>query len=171
MRGQRSRRRLVATLVGTACITGLMAVAASPPAQASEDTVVTQSFSADSGDSCRYGLSRGTLGWHLPPLGGAPAIVDIDGSVVDRPLTTGPSICPDDRRFTTVTFTALSGRTVLETAVVRADNSVERIDLQLGRDTYPTPMDRVVVQVCRSSPRGTPPAYCGTAQVYDAPLS
>jgi hypothetical protein len=148
-----------------------MAVAAAPPAQAARDTIVTQPFSADSGDACRYGLSRGTLGWHLPPLGGAPAIVDIDGSVVDRPLTTGPSICPDDRRFTSVTFTAWSGRTVLATAVVRADNSVERVDLQLGRETYPTPMDRLVVQVCRHSPIGTPPETCGAAQVYAAPLS
>jgi hypothetical protein len=171
MKTPRSRRRLLATFVGTTCTAGLMAVAASPPAQALQDTIVTQPYSADSGDSCQYGLSRGLLGWHTPPLGGPPAIVDVEGSVVDRPLATGPSICPDDRRFTSVTFTALSGRTVLDTAVVRADNGVERVDLQLGRDTSPVRVDRVVVQVCRSSGAGTPRVYCGTAQVYNAPRS
>jgi hypothetical protein len=171
MNGPRSLRRLAARFIGAACTAGLIVVAISPPARALQDTVVEQPFFADSGDSCQYGLSRGMLGWHLPPLGGLPAIVDVDGSVADRPLTTGPSICPDDRRFTSVTFTALSGRTVLESALVRADNDVERVELRLGRDTYPARMDRVVVQVCRSSPVGTPPTYCGTAQVYRAPLS
>jgi hypothetical protein len=169
MKGLRPRRRALATVIGTTCAAGLLAVAVAPPAQA--DTVVRQPFSVDSGDSCQYGLSRGELGWHLRPLDGLPVAVEIDGSVVDRPLSTGPSLCPDDRRFTVVTFTAFVGRTVLDSRAVRADNGVERVDVEIGRDSYPARIERLVVQVCRRSPLGTPFDYCGAAQVYNAPIS
>src|SRR5687768_5987261 len=55
------------------------ALAGEPPG-----AVVVQPFAADSGDPCPMGLTRGSLGWHLAPLGGVRA-VDIRGVVVDRP--------------------------------------------------------------------------------------
>lgn len=157
---------LVATLAGGA----LAGPAAASPAAA--DRVATapaaaQDFKADSGDRCRYGHTTGSLAWRAPRPS-VHSVVDVKGIVVDRPTPTDPGVgCADDGAFTAAGFVAYAGRMVVDSAVVRVDNSSAEIVLTLGVNGTATPIiDRVVVQVCRYSTTPIGISYCGSPQTY-----
>jgi hypothetical protein len=170
-------RRLPAAviMVGAAfaaTVTGLVTPAAASAAEV-PDTVVDQPFAADSGDACPLGRTKGVLGWHLRPLGGGPTAVDVTGILLDQPLSGDVSIpeCADDGRFSTVTFTALAGGTVVDTGSGRVDNGTVRLAFRLAAEVRAIPIDQVVVQVCRVNLDPAPFEYCGPKQVYRAPIA
>ena len=168
------RTAAVATLLSVVATAGLTSLSATALAATKSNVapVVTQEFFADSGDRCVYGQVRGVLGWHLPPVGGPPSAVDASGVLVDRP--TGPITtpeCTDDRRFSVVTLSAYSGGSVIDTEVVRADNGQQRFALTLVGEIRRAPIDMVVVYVCRHSLATGRPDYCGSRQVFRAPIS
>jgi hypothetical protein len=129
-------------------------------------------FVADSGDSCPYGVTRGSIDWIF--AGGRPRFVigaDVVGSLLDRPVPTQPSLpCADDRRFSVGTFTAFftGGRSQAE--AIRVDNGTVPFRFRLGGNAVNADLERIVIQVCRHpvSQIG-PPSYCGPTQVYLAP--
>src|SRR5690349_1780043 len=55
--------------VALAALVGMFA----PAAPAYADVTVAQAFAADSGDSCRYGVTEGTLTWRFLPSPTPPA--------------------------------------------------------------------------------------------------
>ncbi|WP_204011944.1 hypothetical protein [Virgisporangium aurantiacum] len=141
-------------------------------AAAAQDTVVQQPFAADSGDACPHGRTKGLLGWHLPPLGGGPVVADVTGILVDQPVSGDVSTpeCADDFRFSTVTFTAIAGARVVDTESARVDNGTVRFAFRLAAVTA-TPIDLVVVQVCRVNLDPAPFTFCGPKQQYRAPIA
>ena len=149
------------------------------PAGAAEEIVVGQPFSADSGDTCLYGSTRGELAWDATLLPTTVSAVAVKAVVVDRPTVDDPGIaCPDDRRYTVATFTASGGKTVVDNEAVRVDNGrVEVAFILADPGTKALPIDLVVVQVCRVSPLiVTDPTgallydYCGKPQEYRLPI-
>lgn len=141
-------------------------VTATVPADASaQDVVVGQRYSADSGDKCPMGSTKGTLGWQL----GTPRAVGVTGAVADRPVPNDPDqACGDDGRYTTATFTAYTEGTAVASIIQRADNGQRDISFSL---ISRHPIDLVVVQVCRISVPAGPAGYCGTPQRYPAPVT
>jgi len=129
------------------------------PAPAQADT----RFHADSGDSCRYGVTEGVLASRY-------ATVAVTGTLIDRPLPTVPTLCRDDGFYSTATFTAYYGSRVVDQQAVRANNSLVRFDFVLGQNSTVGRIDRVVVQVCRSPVNTLPPTYCGMPAEYRAPF-
>jgi hypothetical protein len=131
---------------------------------------ITQSFHADSGDSCRYGVTDGTLGWRTgtSPL---PFIaVDVRGTLTDRPSPSDPSTaCRDDGFYSTATFVAYSRTVAIDRQSRRADNAVVSFAFTLGSSSTTSRVDRVVIQVCRSPVNTLPPGYCGRPAEYLAP--
>jgi hypothetical protein len=175
MNGTQVRRlRAAVIMVGAAfaaMVTGLVTPASASAAEG-PDTVVDQPFAADSGDACPLGRAKGLLGWHLRPLGGGPIAVDVTGILVDQP-SGDVSIpeCVDDGRFSTVTFTAYLGQTVVDTGSARVDNGTVRLGFRLAAEVRATPIDQVVVQVCRVNLDPAPFEYCGPKQRYRAPIA
>jgi hypothetical protein len=168
----RSKGRAAAMLL---CLAAAGSTAFSATALASTqapDLTAEQPFAADSGDSCRYGQVKGTLGWRLPPVGGPPTAVEVGGVLSDRPTApiTTPE-CGDDRRYSTVSVSAYAGGVQVDTESVRADNSMRRFALLLSNEVSRGPIELVVVQVCRQSLPAGPFDYCGARQVYRAPVS
>jgi hypothetical protein len=148
---------------------GVMAgtVFAAPAAHADS---VTHTFAADSGDSCRFGVTRGTMSW-ISRGAFAATTVAVAGSLVDRPVANDPSNC-NDPRYSSVTFTAYRGTAVVDTELRRVDNAQVdfRFELTSTIWTVITPIDRVVVQVCRHAPPDIRvPDYCGRAIEYRQP--
>jgi len=129
------------------------------PAPAQADT----SFYADSGDSCRYGVTEGVLA-------SAYATVPVKGTLIDRPLPTVPTLCRDDGFYSIATFTAYFGSRVVDQQAVRANNSIVRFSFVLGQNSTVGRIDRVTVQVCRSPINTLPPTYCGKPAEYRAPF-
>jgi hypothetical protein len=162
-----SRTLRTLTLLAAAAISAAVAVAS--PAHA--DAIVTQPFAADSGDTCRFGVTTGTLTWIA--RGPLPVtVVSVAGSLTDRPLPTDPSTACRDPRYSSATFTAYRGTAVVDREQVRVDNGqlTFRFDLT-STLTVITPIDRVVVQVCRHAPPGMfLPDYCGKAVEYRLPI-
>jgi hypothetical protein len=158
-----------------AAAAGLVITAAAPASAAATaaDTVVEQTFAADSGDACPHGRTKGVLGWHLPPLGGGPTVADVTGVLLDQPVSGDVSIpeCGDDFRFSVVTFTALAGGRTVDTESARVDNGTVRFAFRLGADVRPVPIDTVVVVVCRVNLDPAPFTFCGAKQVYRAPIA
>jgi hypothetical protein len=150
---------VISACAGLGLVTGMVS--------ASADTIVTQPFAADSGDSC--GQASGKLGWHTGPIIGNKSMVDVSGTLVDRPLLTDPSLLCRDDRISVVTFTAFNGKTVVDTDAAKADNERATFTLQLSAGLG-TPIDRVVVQVCRRSASGAVVDYCGKAAEYKMPV-
>jgi hypothetical protein len=165
----------VAIMVGSAFVAMVIGLVAPASAYAGEapDTIVNQPFAADSGDACPRGQTKGLLGWHLRPLGGGPIAVDVTGILLDRPLSGDVSIpeCADDGRFSTVTFTAFAGATVVDTESARVDNGTVRLGFRLAAEVRAIPIDQVVVQVCRVNLDPAPFEYCGPKQQYRAPIA
>jgi hypothetical protein len=154
----RPSARLVA--IAAAAVAGLTLTAA--PAQAAPTT----DFYADSGDRCLYGVAKGTFDWNPPSL--LPAIA-ATGSVLDRPAPFDVTLCADDLMYTVVTFSAYSGKALVDTEAAKADNGVAEFKLwpSGGRSV----IDTVVVQVCRHStvPTFAPVDYCGKPVTYVRP--
>lgn len=144
----------------------LAGVIAAPTAAVASHPSLQQRFRADSGDRCQYGYTEGVLAWravHPPEL---PA-VDIAGVVVDRPLANQPSICPDDLRYTIAYFTGYVRDVAVDRQARRVDNGSLDFRLALGlNSTTARPLDRVVVEVCRTPTITDPPVYCGKPQTY-----
>jgi hypothetical protein len=154
-------------LVLLGLLTAATAIGAGPAY--AEGSAVTHAFAADSGDACRLGATRGTLTWiSRGPL--AVTTVDVAGALVDRPLPNDPTTCRDPR-YSSVTFTAFRGAVVVDSEARRVDNGQLSFRFQLtGSTTVYTPIDRVVVEVCRHAPPGMGlPDYCGRAVEYLAP--
>ena len=152
-------KRALFLLCGAAA---LAAVMPSTPAAAA----VQLSYFADSGDSCRYGSTKGLL--VLPSV--PTRTVLVSGAVVDRPATPGvPELCPDDGRFSLAILTAYTGNTVGDGQRVPVDNATREYRFEL---TNAQAITKVSVQVCRQ-PRlpGGPPAYCGAVTDIPLPLS
>jgi len=182
MKGARSKLRTTAVAAGTISVAGLLATglassasaqAAAPGQQAvAPGTVVRQPFAADSGDACRYGVVKGQLGWHIGPVTSRPTVVDVDGTLVDRPLPTdSDAACGDDGRYSIATFTAYAGSAGVARAAVRVDNGAQPVRFTLANTTSTAGITLVVVQVCRPPLVGLRPVYCGAKQEYRAPVS
>jgi hypothetical protein len=157
-------------LLAATVLAGSLTPAASAKAP-SDDAIVTQPFSADSGDACPnsnpevpMGFTKGTLSVHRPQIKGR---LEINGTVVDHPLSGDPA-CQDDDRITTATFTAWVKGFPVGTVTQRADNSEQPFSATL---TTHGGIAQVTVQVCRHSqvpgPENSVPAdYCGAAQTH-----
>lgn len=156
-------RRAHLLLCAAAALAGVFSLAT--PAAAA----VRLSYSADSGDACQYGYTKGLL--NLPTV--PTRIVQVSGAVVDRPSGPGiPELCPDDGRFSLAILVAYTGRTAVDAERVPVDNAIREYKFDLTGTSSTQPIDRVTVQVCRQ-PRtpGGPPAYCGLTQNYPLPVS
>jgi hypothetical protein len=142
-----------------ALATAVLAVVLTPTA-ARADT----GFHADSGDTCRYGSTDGTLSTRLN-------LVAVKGTLTDRPTPADPTICRDDGFYSVATFTAYSGSRVIDQQAVRINNGTARIELLLGQSSTVLPrIDVVVIQVCRNPLVTLPPSYCGRPAEYRAPF-
>lgn len=154
--------RLAAALAATL---GMLAV----PAAAHADVTATQAFAADSGDSCRYGSTAGTLTWRT--LSGSAIAVAVSGRLLDRPLPADPGApCLDDRRYSAATFVAYHGNVVVDRQAARVDNNAVAFSFVLGENATVSRIDRLVVQVCRYPLYSTAVSYCGRPAEY-RPLS
>ncbi|MFU8872495.1 hypothetical protein [Micromonospora sp. SL4-19] len=131
---------------------------------------ITQSFYADSGDACRYGVTDGTLGWRYGTASPLPMLgVDVSGKLTDRPLPSGPATCTGDGYYSRATFIAYAGAVEVDRQTRVADNGVVPFTFTLGGNSTSTGVNRVVVQVCRSPVITLPPSYCGKPVTYLAP--
>lgn len=153
--------RVIRAIASAAAFLATLAVAA--PAKA--DIAPPRPFHADSGDTCVYGYTKGSLLWVTPgPL--PPIAVNLTGSLVDRPNPMDARVCRDDGYYSTATFTAYSGSIVVGSQAVRADNGEVQFQFSLGTNSPGTPVTHLVVQVCRDPLVTLPPSYCGRAVTY-----
>lgn len=161
----------------TAVLAAVGAFVVSSPAAAETagaGLVLGQPFAADSGDRCPAGTTSGTLGWHARPGPLPISVVDVVGTVVDHPTPVQALPACSDPRFTSATFTAYYGHDVVDSESVTVDNGEVAVDLRLGGrlTTKLTPIDEVVVQVCRHAPPGMKIFdYCGKPVAYRSPPS
>jgi hypothetical protein len=151
-----------------AVLAALVAIVASPGV--AQAATITQSFYADSGDACHYGVTDGTLGWVYGSASPLPVTaVDVKGRLTDRPTPSDPSTaCPDDHYYSRATFTAYSGSVVVDRETRTADNAVVTFEFTLANSTH-TSISEVDILVCRSPVSTLPPAYCGKTVVYLPP--
>lgn len=148
--------------------TALLAVVAT--AGIAHAATVTQRFYADSGDSCRYGVTEGTLNWRYGSTSPLPVLgIDVAGKLTDRPLPTDPTTCHDDNYYSRATFVAYAGTTEVDRQTRVANNSAVTFTFTLGANSTTTGINRVVVQVCRSPINTLPVTYCGESVTYLAP--
>jgi hypothetical protein len=158
-------RRARSAAILTAAVTATTALAFPGAAHAA---VISQAFAADSGDSCRYGTTSGTLGWQIGPSPLPTPGVAVNGKVADRPLPTGPvTTCGNDGYSSTVSFTAYLGGVAVDRQSRTADNGTVTFSFTLGSTAKG--VDRVDVQVCRNPVVTLPPSYCGRAVTYLRP--
>ncbi|MDG4797548.1 hypothetical protein [Micromonospora sp. WMMD1082] len=128
-------------------------------------SAASQRFSVPSGDNCTYGYTEGVIEWRtLTPA----SAVRLTGVVVDRPSADEPIICRDDRRYTIATYVAYVGERPIDEAAQRVDNGVVRFDFVLGASASVLGIDRVVIQVCRTSldRPSIGPDYCGREHTF-----
>jgi hypothetical protein len=157
-------------LGAVAAVAAIGSSTASAQASTAPNTVVEQRFAADSGDTCKYGFTKGSLLWTLGPWV-APSTVGVEGVLGDRPLPGEPTVCRDDRRFSVVTVTAFAGNVVVDQRLVRADNQAVDYQFRLVNDTSLAPIDRVVLGVCRHPIEVGIPGYCGKRQEFRRPVN
>ncbi|MBQ1024148.1 hypothetical protein [Micromonospora sp. C95] len=126
---------------------------------------IYQRFSVPSGDNCTYGYTEGVLEWRSTAPTSAARLT---GVVVDRPSANEPITCRDDRRYTTATYIAYAGERPVDQAAQRVDNGVVRFDFVLGSNASVLGIDRVTIQVCRTSLDGPSirPDYCGREHTF-----
>ncbi|GAA2383433.1 hypothetical protein [Dactylosporangium salmoneum] len=161
-------KRLTSIIVLGAAAT---AVALALPTAANAATV-SQAFAANSGDSCHYGSTSGTLTWTVGPSPLPAGGVPVSGKVSDRPLPVDPGpVCSDDGYSSTVTFTAYSGTVVADQQSRTANNGTVSFSFTLAAGLGTKPVSRIVVQVCRNPVVTLPPSYCGPAVTYLAPAA
>ncbi|MGI5238506.1 hypothetical protein [Dactylosporangium sp. CA-139066] len=135
---------------------------------AAHAAVISQAFAADSGDSCHYGSSSGTLGWQVGPSPLPGPGVAVSGKVADRPLPVDPgAVCRNDGYSSTVTFVAYLSGAEVDRQSRTADNATVTFSFTLGAAAKG--VDRVDVQVCRNPVITLPPSYCGRAVTYLRP--
>jgi len=146
-----------AATVAVAAAIALVALAA--PAAAAP-----QKFYADSGDRCVYGHTEGTLTWRTDTPSINPTVY-VEGALTDEPAGLPPTACAVDRMYSVASYIGYAGRTVVDSTQVRADNAAVAVRDVLGDRTF-TPIDRVVVQVCRFSTSPVGISYCGSPQTY-----
>ncbi|MET7425791.1 hypothetical protein [Dactylosporangium sp. NPDC005555] len=159
------RARLAAVAVAAATATSLFPAAA-------DAATIDRPFAANSGDSCPYGVTAGTLGWSfgpgtspLPPNG-----VTVTGRLTDHPTPVDPSTaCRNDGYSSTVTFTAYTTTGEVARTSRTADNANVSFSFTIGGPTSTVHVGRIVVQVCRNPVVTTPPSYCGPAVTYLPP--
>lgn len=152
------------------CALAAMIAVLASPGVANAATIV-QPFAADTGGTCRYGATSGTLGWLYGTTSPLPVTgVEVKGQLTDRPLPNDPSAaCLDDGYYSVATFTAYAGNIVVARKTSTANNSRVAFDFTLGGNAPTTGINLVVVQVCRSPINTLPPTYCGPAVQYTAP--
>ncbi|MGN9841026.1 hypothetical protein ACTMTI_23165 [Nonomuraea sp. H19] len=121
-------------------------------------------FYADSGDSCRRGVTEGTLEWVDGPV--VRPTVKVAGYLADEPIN---SPCAQDAMLSTATFSAYNGTTLVDREAYKADNERVALSFALSDATGVTAIDRVVVQVCRYSTSPIGISYCGKATEYKTP--
>ncbi|GAA3240904.1 hypothetical protein [Nonomuraea helvata] len=131
------------------------------PATAAQSVV---NFHADSGDQCVRGVTEGTLEWVDGPV--VRPTVKVDGYLADEASI---SPCSLDRMYSTATFSAYKGSTLVDSQTAKADNEKVPISFALADPVAFTSVDRVVVQVCRFSSTPIGISYCGKAAEYKAP--
>jgi hypothetical protein len=141
----------------------------STPAQAA---AIQRPFAADSGDTCGYGSTEGTLTWRYgvrnSPL--PLAAVDFKGTVTDRPAADDPDFsCRDDGYYSTARFTAYASNAVVAEKEVAANNAEIAFAFTFATSTNARQITRIVVQVCRDPMVTLPPSYCGKPVEYPAP--
>lgn len=157
-------------IVATAA--AILATVLASPTAAHADQLISQPFAADSGDSCRYGFTEGTLTWRFGPsttplpLAG----VLVKGRLADRPLPVDPGVpCVDDGLFSIATFVAFFGTVEVDRDARRVNNGVVSFEFPLGDAATVSRINRVVIQVCRHRLTSTQPAYCGRAVEFRIP--
>jgi hypothetical protein len=152
-----------------AALAAMIAVLAAPGT--ANAATISQPFAADSGDTCRYGNTNGTLGWRYGTVSPLPLLaVDVKGQLTDRPLPNDPTIvCFDDRYYSAATFIAYAGSVEVARKTITANNNRVTFDFTLGGTSTTTGINRIVIQVCRSPITTLPPSYCGKAVEYRAP--
>ncbi|WP_422770236.1 hypothetical protein ACN28C_26470 [Plantactinospora sp. WMMC1484] len=140
------------------------------PQQFAPQQFAPQRFAADSGDSCRYGVSEGTLEWF--PVTAPPGLgsVSVTGTVADRPYERDPGpVCDNDGLYSYVTFYAYGNGRLITRAAEKVDNDILKFTFRLAPITPSIGVDTLVVQVCRDSLTGArPTGYCGVPQVYSS---
>lgn len=163
----RSRRLRVAA----ATLFAAVAVLSTPGAASA--AVISQPFSANSGDACQYGVTEGSLGWQYGPTTTPLPLygVDVTGKVIDRPLPAGPSTqCRDDGYASSAIFVAYAGTAEVDREVRTVNNGSLAFTFTLGGvSTTSKPISKVVVQVCRNPVVTLPPSYCGPSVTYLPP--
>jgi hypothetical protein len=116
-----------------------------------------QPFTADSGDQCQYGTTRGILG-----PGTSPRLVHVGGVLVDRPVSsTTSALCVDDRRISVLTLTAYAGNRVVDSERIHVDNNTRDYKVSLVNAISTARIDRVTVRICRQGFVEGPLDYCG----------
>jgi len=149
-------------------LAAMLAIVASPGI--AHASTIIQPFRADSGDSCRYGATEGSLAWQYGTISPLPVIaVDVKGRLVDHPVPGEVFLCRDDGYFSIATFVAYSGTVQVDRQTRSVNNAVVAFEFRLGGNSITTRIDRVVVQVCRGPIYTLPPTYCGKAVEYRAP--
>jgi hypothetical protein len=149
--------------------TAVAVILAATPGIAHAATIA-QPFKADSGDTCRHGVTEGTLSWQSGVISPLPILkLGVTGTITDRPLPIDPTNCRDDGYDSTATFVAYAGETEVDRQSRTANNSTLRFQFSLGSSSTKTAIDRVVVQVCRDPIVTLPPSYCGKPVTYLAP--
>ncbi|MGI5186410.1 hypothetical protein ACQEVZ_60270 [Dactylosporangium sp. CA-152071] len=159
------RRVRFAAILMTAIATALAF-----PAVADAATI-NQPFAADSGDSCRYGSTAGTLGWQYGTTSPLPvAGVAVTGKLADRPTPSDPAAtCRDDGYSSTAVFVAYAGSVEVARQSRTANNATVSFAFTLGGNASTIGISRVVIQVCRNPVITLPPSYCGKPVTYLAP--
>ncbi|MGP3960606.1 hypothetical protein ACTWPT_31815 [Nonomuraea sp. 3N208] len=121
-------------------------------------------FYADSGDSCRRGVTEGTLDWVEGPV--VRPTVRVSGYLADEGVN---SPCAQDGMFSKATFSAYNGDTLVDSETYKADNQRIVLSFALSDPSGVTAINRVVVQVCRFSVTPIGISYCGRAAEYKMP--
>ncbi|TMR11505.1 hypothetical protein ETD86_35550 [Nonomuraea turkmeniaca] len=143
------------------------AVAAAAAALLAAQPAVAQAmvkFYADSGDSCRRGVTEGTLDWVEGPV--IRPTVRVSGYLADEGVN---SPCAQDGMLSRATFSAYNGTTLVDSEAYKADDQRIVLSFALSDPSGVTAINRVVVQVCRFSVTPIGISYCGRAAQYKAP--
>jgi hypothetical protein len=157
--------RAAVVLTTAACVwVGISAV----PAQASGPAIQVP-FAADSGDACKYGVTKGVFVWTsgpLDPIARPGRIVKASGVLVDEPKQPDPKACPGDFRYTIGIYTAYGRTTELGREKFAVDNGELQLRFVFDATKAAEPVDVIVVQVCRISLLPGPFDYCGEPQKF-----
>ncbi|GIG91663.1 hypothetical protein [Plantactinospora endophytica] len=166
----RSIRRSAVVLATALLAVGTVLSAPALAGTGGDTRLAPQPFAADSGDTCRYGATEGTLDWL--PVTAPPGLgsVDVTGTLADRPYERDPGpICVDDGLHSIVTFYAYGRGTLIAQAAEKVDNDIVKFTFRLGPRQPSTGVDTLVVQVCRASAVSSRPiGYCGVPRVYSS---